>query len=159
MIFFFPPLALSHHVWFGLFLAPQATNEVVGRVPKATQEEMLAAVDSCSRAFYSWSETSILSRQQIFLRYQQLIKDNIVRKSALALIFPLCFQFEYWSQEIQFWDVRQLFFFLPCWYFELIVLFFSYFRKSWPKWSHWSRARLLRTPRGMFSGDFVSNGY
>uniref|UniRef100_A0A3Q4I225 methylmalonate-semialdehyde dehydrogenase (CoA acylating) n=1 Tax=Neolamprologus brichardi TaxID=32507 RepID=A0A3Q4I225_NEOBR len=54
-----------------------ATNEVVGRVPKATQEEMLAAVDSCSRAFRSWSETSILSRQQIFLRYQQLIKDNI----------------------------------------------------------------------------------
>ncbi|GAA6231068.1 methylmalonate-semialdehyde dehydrogenase [acylating], mitochondrial-like [Lates japonicus] len=54
-----------------------ATNEVVGRVPKATQEEMLAAADSSSRAFHSWSETSILSRQQIFLRYQQLIKDNI----------------------------------------------------------------------------------
>lgn len=56
----------------------QATNEVIARVPKATQEEMLAAVDSCSRAFRSWSETSILARQQIFLRYQQLIKDNIV---------------------------------------------------------------------------------
>lgn len=63
---------------YGLCPALQATNEVVGRVPKATQEEMLAAVDSCSRAFRSWSETSILSRQQIFLRYQQLIKDNIV---------------------------------------------------------------------------------
>lgn len=61
-------------------LSPQATNEVVGRVPKATQEEMVAAVDSCSRAFQLWSETSILSRQQIFLRYQQLIKDNIVGK-------------------------------------------------------------------------------
>lgn len=58
----------------------QATNEVVGRVPIATELEMLAAVDSCSRAFHSWAETSILSRQQIFLRYQQLIKDNIVRK-------------------------------------------------------------------------------
>uniref|UniRef100_H3DJ35 Methylmalonate-semialdehyde/malonate-semialdehyde dehydrogenase [acylating], mitochondrial n=1 Tax=Tetraodon nigroviridis TaxID=99883 RepID=H3DJ35_TETNG len=54
-----------------------ATNEVVYRVPKATQEEMLAAVDSCSRAYRSWSETSILARQQLFLRYQQLIKDNI----------------------------------------------------------------------------------
>ncbi|CAI5696667.1 unnamed protein product [Oreochromis niloticus] len=54
-----------------------ATNEVITRVPKATQEEMLAAVDSCSRAFRSWSETSILARQQVFLRYQQLIKDNI----------------------------------------------------------------------------------
>ena len=65
--------------FYGLSPAPQATNEVVGRVPKATQEEMLAAVDSCSRAYRPWSDTSILSRQQIFLRYQQLIKDNIVR--------------------------------------------------------------------------------
>uniref|UniRef100_A0A673AY90 Methylmalonate-semialdehyde/malonate-semialdehyde dehydrogenase [acylating], mitochondrial n=1 Tax=Sphaeramia orbicularis TaxID=375764 RepID=A0A673AY90_9TELE len=56
-----------------------ATNEVIARVPKATQEEMSAAADSCSRAFHSWSEMSILARQQIFLRYQQLIKDNIVR--------------------------------------------------------------------------------
>lgn len=60
------------------FPLSQATNEVITRVPKATQEEMLAAVDSCSRAFRSWSETSILARQQVFLRYQQLIKDNIV---------------------------------------------------------------------------------
>lgn len=78
--------ALSHLVWYGLSPAPQATNEVVGRVPKATQEEMLAAVDSCSRAFHSWSETSILSRQQVFLRYQQLIKDNIVGKCPHALM-------------------------------------------------------------------------
>lgn len=60
----------------------QATNEVVYRVPKATQEEMTAAVDSCSRAFRTWSETSILARQQIFLRYQQMIKDNIVSQGA-----------------------------------------------------------------------------
>lgn len=65
-------------------LSLQATNEVVGRVPKATQEEMVTAVDSCSRAFQSWSETSILSRQQIFLRYQQLIKDNIVGKPVMC---------------------------------------------------------------------------
>uniref|UniRef100_H3BGD6 Methylmalonate-semialdehyde/malonate-semialdehyde dehydrogenase [acylating], mitochondrial n=1 Tax=Latimeria chalumnae TaxID=7897 RepID=H3BGD6_LATCH len=55
----------------------QATNEVTGRVPKATQEEMLAAVTSSKKAFVNWSETSVLSRQQIFLRYQQLIKDNL----------------------------------------------------------------------------------
>ncbi|XP_043930659.1 methylmalonate-semialdehyde dehydrogenase [acylating], mitochondrial [Protopterus annectens] len=54
-----------------------ATNEVCGRVPKATKDEMEAAVKSCKRAFNSWSETSVLSRQQIFLRYQQLIKDNM----------------------------------------------------------------------------------
>lgn len=56
---------------------------MISRVPKATQEEMLAAVDSCSRAFHSWSETSILTRQQIFLRYQQLIKDNIVSQRVI----------------------------------------------------------------------------
>lgn len=73
-----PALSLLVDCLYGPCPVLQATNEVVGRVPKATQEEMLAAVDSCSRAFRSWSETSILSRQQIFLRYQQLIKDNIV---------------------------------------------------------------------------------
>lgn len=57
----------------------QATNEVVSRVPKATTSEMEAAVASCKKAFWNWSETSVLSRQQIFLRYQQLIKDNLVR--------------------------------------------------------------------------------
>lgn len=50
---------------------------------------MLAAVDSCSRAFRSWSETSILSRQQIFLRYQQLIKDNIVGECSLPVVFTI----------------------------------------------------------------------
>lgn len=61
-----------------------ATNVVIARVPKATQEEMSAAVDSCSRAFLSWSETSVLNRQQVFLRYQQLMKDNI-RELAKAI--------------------------------------------------------------------------
>uniref|UniRef100_A0A8C2PSW4 Methylmalonate-semialdehyde/malonate-semialdehyde dehydrogenase [acylating], mitochondrial n=1 Tax=Cyprinus carpio TaxID=7962 RepID=A0A8C2PSW4_CYPCA len=63
-----------------------ATNEVIGRVPKATHEEMLAAVDSCSRAYHTWSETSILARQQIFLRYQQLIKDNIKELAKLITL-------------------------------------------------------------------------
>merc|ERR1719244_192539 len=63
-----------------------ATNEVVGRVPKATQAEMLAAADSCSRAFRAWSDTSILTRQQVFLRYQQLIKDNIKELAKLITL-------------------------------------------------------------------------
>uniref|UniRef100_A0A6Q2WZI6 Methylmalonate-semialdehyde/malonate-semialdehyde dehydrogenase [acylating], mitochondrial n=1 Tax=Esox lucius TaxID=8010 RepID=A0A6Q2WZI6_ESOLU len=62
-----------------------ATNEVIARVPKATQDEMQAAVDSCSRSYHSWSDTSILARQQIFLRYQQIIKDNIVRGLCIIL--------------------------------------------------------------------------
>lgn len=63
-----------------------ATNEVIGRVPNATHEEMLAAVDSCSRAYHAWSETSILARQQVFLRYQLLIKDNIKELAKLITL-------------------------------------------------------------------------
>lgn len=54
-----------------------ATNEVVTRVPKSTQDEMQAAVDSATAAFKSWSKTSVLTRQQVMFKYQQLIKDNI----------------------------------------------------------------------------------
>lgn len=57
----------------------QATNELIGRVPQATKAEMDAAVSSCKRAFPAWADTSILSRQQVLLRYQQLIKENLVR--------------------------------------------------------------------------------
>lgn len=40
---------------------------------------MDAAVASCKRAFPTWADTSVLSRQQVLLRYQQLIKENLVR--------------------------------------------------------------------------------
>ncbi|OCT65141.1 methylmalonate-semialdehyde dehydrogenase [acylating], mitochondrial isoform X1 [Xenopus laevis] len=63
-----------------------ATNEVIGRVPQATQSEMEAAVNACQRAFPAWSETSVLSRQQIFLRYQQLIKDNLKEVARLITL-------------------------------------------------------------------------
>lgn len=35
----------------------QATNEVIAQVPKATQQEMQAAVDSCKKAFSTWKNT------------------------------------------------------------------------------------------------------
>ncbi|XP_046582024.1 LOW QUALITY PROTEIN: probable methylmalonate-semialdehyde dehydrogenase [acylating], mitochondrial [Haliotis rubra] len=54
-----------------------ATNEVVTRVPECTQDEMNAAVASATEAFKSWSQTTILTRQQIMFRFQQLIKDNL----------------------------------------------------------------------------------
>ena len=57
---------------------PQATNEVVTRVPEATQAEMQAAVDAASAAFPKWSQSTVLSRQQIMFKFQQLIKDNMV---------------------------------------------------------------------------------
>lgn len=54
-----------------------ATNEVVTRVPKATQSEMLAAVESSKDAFKSWRNTSILTRQQIMFRLAQIIRSNM----------------------------------------------------------------------------------
>lgn len=53
-----------------------ATQEVVAEVPKMTQAEMEACADSCAEAFKTWKNTSILSRQQIMLKYQELIKAN-----------------------------------------------------------------------------------
>lgn len=54
-----------------------ATNEVVTRVPKCTQAEMESAVESAKNAFRTWSQTSILTRQQIMFRLQHLIKNNM----------------------------------------------------------------------------------
>lgn len=42
---------------------------------------MLAAVESSKNAYKTWSQTSILTRQQVMLRLQQIIKSNM---SALA---------------------------------------------------------------------------
>ncbi|KAF7255696.1 hypothetical protein EG68_07609 [Paragonimus skrjabini miyazakii] len=54
-----------------------ATNEILCRVPKATSAEMESAVNSAKRAFESWSQTTVLSRQQLLLRFQQLIRDHM----------------------------------------------------------------------------------
>ena len=56
----------------------QATNEVITRVPEATQDEMNSAVAAAKRAFKTWSNTTALHRQQVMFKYQQLIKDNMV---------------------------------------------------------------------------------
>ncbi|XP_052769421.1 probable methylmalonate-semialdehyde dehydrogenase [acylating], mitochondrial [Mya arenaria] len=54
-----------------------ATNEVITRVPQATQAEMQAAVDSCKQTFKKWSQTTVLTRQQCMFRFQDLIKKNM----------------------------------------------------------------------------------
>jgi malonate-semialdehyde dehydrogenase (acetylating)/methylmalonate-semialdehyde dehydrogenase len=58
-------------------LTNPATNEVIGLVPKTTQQEMQEAVDSSSEAFHKWKNSSILSRQQVFFKLQSLIKRDI----------------------------------------------------------------------------------
>lgn len=59
-----------------------ATNEVVTRVPECTQQEMLAAVQAAKDAFPAWSSSTILTRQQIMFKFQDLIKKNMKRLAA-----------------------------------------------------------------------------
>lgn len=54
-----------------------ATNEVITRVPKATKDEMETAVEAAKAAYKTWSKTSILTRQQVMLRYQHIIRNNM----------------------------------------------------------------------------------
>lgn len=55
--------------------------------PETTQEEMKAAAQSASEAFKTWKDTSVLTRQQIMLKYQQKIKDNTVCRMLLLHFF------------------------------------------------------------------------
>lgn len=54
-----------------------ATNEVVTRVPKCTQSEMESAVESSKQAYKTWSQTSVLTRQQVMFKLQQIIRANM----------------------------------------------------------------------------------
>jgi len=56
-----------------------ATNEIVTRVPEATNDEMLNAVGSAKLAYKSWSQTSVLTRQQLMFRLADLIRKNMKR--------------------------------------------------------------------------------
>ncbi|MBD2840569.1 CoA-acylating methylmalonate-semialdehyde dehydrogenase [Pseudomonas sp. JM0905a] len=60
-----------------------ATQEVLARVPFATQDEMNAAVAAAQEAFKTWRKTPIGARARIFLKYQQLIRENIKELAAL----------------------------------------------------------------------------
>lgn len=59
-----------------------ATNELVTKVPLSTKEEMEAAVESSKKAFESWSKTSVLTRQQLMLKLQAVIRRDIKKIAA-----------------------------------------------------------------------------
>ena len=59
-----------------------ATQEVLARVPFATPEEIDAAVASAKAAFKTWRFTPIGVRARIFLKYQQLIRENMKELAA-----------------------------------------------------------------------------
>lgn len=54
-----------------------ATNELVTRVPKCTQAEMEGAVESSKKAYKQWSQSSVLTRQQVMFKLQQIIRSNM----------------------------------------------------------------------------------
>jgi malonate-semialdehyde dehydrogenase (acetylating)/methylmalonate-semialdehyde dehydrogenase len=60
-----------------------ATQEVLARVPLTTPEELNAAVASASNAFKTWRYASIGTRARIFLKYQQLIRENMKEVAAI----------------------------------------------------------------------------
>ena len=60
-----------------------ATQEVLARVPFATEAEMNAAVASAKEAFKTWRKTPIGVRSRIFLKYQQLIREHMTELAAI----------------------------------------------------------------------------
>ena len=60
-----------------------ATQKLLARVPMATAEEVDAAVASAKEAFKTWRKTPIGTRARIFLKYQQLIRENMKELAAI----------------------------------------------------------------------------
>jgi malonate-semialdehyde dehydrogenase (acetylating)/methylmalonate-semialdehyde dehydrogenase len=60
-----------------------ATQELLARVPLATREELDAAVASAKKAFQTWRNTPIGARARIFLKLQQLIRENMKQIAAV----------------------------------------------------------------------------
>lgn len=60
-----------------------ATQQVLARVPFATEDEINAAVAAAKAAFKTWRFTPIGTRARIFLKYQQLIRENMKELAAI----------------------------------------------------------------------------
>jgi malonate-semialdehyde dehydrogenase (acetylating)/methylmalonate-semialdehyde dehydrogenase len=60
-----------------------ATQQVLAHVPMATMAEVEAAVAAGKLAFKSWRHTPIGVRARIFLKYQQLIRENMKEVAAI----------------------------------------------------------------------------
>ncbi|WP_201593337.1 CoA-acylating methylmalonate-semialdehyde dehydrogenase [Psychrobacter fozii] len=60
-----------------------ATQEVIAKVPQSTPEEIDQAIKMAAEAFKSWRITPISKRARVFLKYQQLIRENMDELAAL----------------------------------------------------------------------------
>jgi malonate-semialdehyde dehydrogenase (acetylating)/methylmalonate-semialdehyde dehydrogenase len=59
-----------------------ATQEVLARVPFATPDELAQAVSAAQRAFKTWRKTPVGARARVFLKLQQLIRENMADLAA-----------------------------------------------------------------------------
>lgn len=63
-----------------------ATDQLVTRVPQATDAELEAAVESAKAAFLEFKRTSVIKRQQIAFRLVHLVRENMDRIAQLIVI-------------------------------------------------------------------------
>ncbi|XP_022899968.1 probable methylmalonate-semialdehyde/malonate-semialdehyde dehydrogenase [acylating], mitochondrial [Onthophagus taurus] len=66
--------------WIDLY--DPATNNLVTKVPQSTQAEMEEAVESSKKAYHSWRQTSVLTRQQLMLKLQAVIRRDLKKIAA-----------------------------------------------------------------------------
>ncbi|XP_047997912.1 probable methylmalonate-semialdehyde dehydrogenase [acylating], mitochondrial [Leguminivora glycinivorella] len=57
-------------------LTNPATNEVIGRVPETTKEELNSALEAAKNAYKSWSQSTIMTRQQLMFKFARLLREN-----------------------------------------------------------------------------------
>lgn len=57
-------------------LTNPATNEVIGRVPETTQDELNTALEAAKNAYKSWSQSTIMTRQQLMFKFARLLREN-----------------------------------------------------------------------------------
>ncbi|WP_343291679.1 CoA-acylating methylmalonate-semialdehyde dehydrogenase [Vibrio harveyi] len=53
-----------------------ATNDVIARLPCATDEEMHAAIESAKATFTCWKDVAVSERARLMLCYQHLLKEH-----------------------------------------------------------------------------------
>ena len=61
-----------------------ATGEVSASVAMGNSDDLNKAVESASKAFETWSQTSVTKRAQIFFKYKELLESN--REELIDLI-------------------------------------------------------------------------
>ncbi|EPS64388.1 hypothetical protein M569_10393, partial [Genlisea aurea] len=75
----------SHSSTFIDVLNP-ATQQVVGKVPLSTSEELKAAVSSAKRALISWRNSPVRSRQRIMFKLLELIHRDIDKLASIITL-------------------------------------------------------------------------